>query len=60
MMKNLRKLVSSREDLFPKTLFALSWCRIAKYDGSRDMLSRLRMYVDEQDELALAAQQWRR
>jgi hypothetical protein len=50
-MKNLKKRASSREDHFPKTLFALSWCRIAEDDGSRDLLPRSQIYVDEQDEV---------
>jgi hypothetical protein len=60
MMKNLRKQMSNHEDHFSKTLFALFWCRIAEDDGSGDLLSRLRMHVDEQDEVALTAQQWKR
>jgi hypothetical protein len=39
MMKNLKKRVSSHEDHFLKTLFALSRCRIAEDDGSGDLLS---------------------
>ena len=60
MMKNLKKRASSREDRFPKTLFALSRCRIAEDDGSGDLLSRSQMHVDERDEAVLAAQQRRR
>jgi hypothetical protein len=60
VMKNLKKRASSREDRFPKTLFALFRCRITEDDGSEDLLSRSRMHVDERNELALAAQQWRR
>jgi hypothetical protein len=59
-MKNMKKRVSSREDHFPKTLFTLSWCRIAEDDGSGNLLSRLRMHVNERDEVAWAAQQRRR
>jgi hypothetical protein len=60
VMKNLKKRASSREDRFPKTLFALSRCRIAEDDGSGDLLSRSQMHVDERDEVVLAAQQRRR
>jgi hypothetical protein len=59
MMKNLKKRVNSREDRF-KTLFTLSRYRIAKDDGSKDILSRSWMHVDERDEVVLAAQQRRR
>jgi hypothetical protein len=55
-MKNLKKRVSSHEDRFPKTLFILSRCRIAKDDSSRDLFSRSKMHIDERDEVALAAQ----
>jgi hypothetical protein len=60
VVKNLTKRASSREDRFPKILFALSRCMIAKDDGSGDLLSRLQLHVDERDEVALAAQQRRR
>jgi hypothetical protein len=60
LMKNLKKQVSSCEDRFPKTLFALSQCRIPKDYGSGDLLSWLQMHVDERDVVALAAQQRRR
>jgi hypothetical protein len=60
MMKNLKKRASSRDDRFPKTLFALSRCRIVEDDGSRDLLSRSQMHVDERDEVVLVAQQQRR
>jgi hypothetical protein len=40
VMKNLKKRASGREDRFPKTLFTLSWCRIANDDSFRDLLSR--------------------
>jgi hypothetical protein len=53
-MKNLKKRASSREDRFPKILFALSRCRIAKDDDFGDMLSRSQMHIDERDEVALA------
>jgi hypothetical protein len=59
-VKNLMKRVSSREDHFPKTLFARSRCRIAEDDGSGDLLSRSQMHVDEQDKVALVAQQLKR
>jgi hypothetical protein len=55
-MKNSKKWVSSYEDHFPKTLFALSWCRIAEDVSSGDLLSRSQMHVDEQDEVALVVQ----
>jgi hypothetical protein len=35
---------------FPKTLFALSRCRISKAKSSGDMLSRAQMHVGGQDE----------
>jgi hypothetical protein len=56
LMKNLKRRVRSREDRFPKILFALSRCRIAEDDGFGDLLSRLQMHVDERDKVALAAQ----
>jgi hypothetical protein len=40
---------------FPKTLFALSRCRITEDDGFRDLLSRSQMHIDERDEVASAA-----
>jgi hypothetical protein len=61
VVKNLMKRVSSREDRFPKILFALfRWCKIAEDDDSGDLLSRLQMHVDERDEVASAAQQQKR
>jgi hypothetical protein len=51
VMKNLKKRASSREDHFPKILFAFSWCRIAEDNGFRDLPPRSQMYVDEQDEV---------
>jgi hypothetical protein len=57
MMKNLKKRARSHEDHFPKSLFALSWCRIAEDNGSEDLLSRSQMHIDERDEVALVAQQ---
>jgi hypothetical protein len=36
----LMKRVSSHEDHFPKTLFALFQCRIPEDDDSRELLSR--------------------
>jgi hypothetical protein len=56
VVKNSTKQVSSRKDRFPKTLFALFRCKIAKDDGFEDLLSRSQMHVDEQDEVASAAQ----
>jgi hypothetical protein len=60
VMKNLKKQARSREDRFSKTLFAFSRCKIAEHDGSGDLLSQSQMHVDEQNEVALAAQQRRR
>jgi hypothetical protein len=60
VVKKLTKQASSREDRFLKILFALSRCRIADDDGSGDLLSRSQMHVDEQDEIASAAQQQKR
>jgi hypothetical protein len=60
VVKNLTKRASSHEDRFPKTLFALSRCRIAEDYGSGDLLSRSQMHVDERDEVASAAQQQKR
>jgi hypothetical protein len=54
------KQANSREDRFSKTLFALSWCKIAEDDGSGDLLSQSQMHVDECDEVASAAQQQKR
>jgi hypothetical protein len=45
---------------FLKTLVAISRCRIAEDNGSRDLLSRSSMHIDEQNEIALAVQQRRR
>jgi hypothetical protein len=60
VMKNLKKRVSSHEDRFPKTLFVLSRCRIIEDSSSGDLLSQSQMHINEQDEVALAAQQRRR
>jgi hypothetical protein len=60
VVENLMKRVSSHEYRFLKTLFILSWCRIAEDDGSGDMLSRSHMHVDEQDEVVSTAQQQKR
>jgi hypothetical protein len=60
VVKNLMKRASSHKDRFPKTLFALSRCRIGEDDGSRDPLSRSQMHVDEWDEVASVAQQQKR
>jgi hypothetical protein len=60
VMKNIKKRASSREGHFPKTLFALFQCKIADDDGSRDLLSRSQMHINERDEVALVAQQRRR
>ena len=34
---------------FPKTLFALSWCRISKARGFGDLLSRLPVHAGARD-----------
>jgi hypothetical protein len=34
----------------PKTLFAISWCRISNVKGSGDLLSRTQMHVGGRDE----------
>ena len=44
-----RKRASSRAERFPKTLFALSRCRIAEDDGSGDLLSRSPVHADDRD-----------
>jgi hypothetical protein len=58
--KNLKKQSSSHEDRFTKTIFVLFRCKITENDGSRDLLSRLRMHIDERDEVAFTVQQQRR
>jgi hypothetical protein len=60
VVKNLTKRGNSRENRFPKTLFALSHCSIVEDDDFRDLLSRSQMHVDERDEVASAAQQQKR
>jgi hypothetical protein len=57
VVKNLTKRVSSHEDRFPKTLFALSRCRITEDDDFGDLLSRSQMRVDERDKVGSATQQ---
>jgi hypothetical protein len=54
------KRASSHEDRFPKTLFALSRCRITEDDSSEELLSRSQMHVDKRDEVASTAQQQKR
>ena len=44
-----RKRSSSRAERFPKTLFALSRCRIVEDDGSGDLLSRSTVHADDRD-----------
>jgi hypothetical protein len=44
-MMNLEKRLSSHVERFPKTLFALSWCRITEDDGSGDLLSQSQMHL---------------
>jgi hypothetical protein len=39
MMKKLKKRASGHEDHFPKTVFTLPQCRIAKDDSYGDLLS---------------------
>jgi hypothetical protein len=46
----------SRRSL-PKTLFAISRCKIAEDNGSGDLLSRSQMHIDEQSEVASVVQQ---
>jgi hypothetical protein len=60
MMMNLTKRASSHVERFPKILFALSRCRIAEDDGSRDLLSQSQVHAGDRDEVVLAAQQQRR
>jgi hypothetical protein len=60
VVENLTKRASSHEDRFPKTLFALHRCRITEDNGSRDLLSRLQMHVNERDEVASVAQPQKR
>jgi hypothetical protein len=59
-MKKLKKRASSHEDHFPKTVFTLPQCRIAKDDSYGDLLSWLQMRINEQDEVALVAHEQRR
>jgi hypothetical protein len=54
------KRASSHEDRFPKTLFALHRCRFTEDNGSKDLLSRLQMHVNERDEVASVAQPQKR
>jgi hypothetical protein len=60
VMTNMEKRSSSPVEHFPKILFTLSWCKITKDDGSGDLLSQSQMHIDDRDEVALVAQQWRR
>jgi hypothetical protein len=60
VMMNLEKRSSSHLEHLPKTLFILSRCRIIEDDGSRDLLSRSQMHIDERDKVALVAQEQRR
>jgi hypothetical protein len=60
VVKNWTKRVSSHEYRFPKTIFALSWCRITDDVGSKDLLSRSQMHIDKRDEVASTAQQQKR
>ena len=48
----LWKRSSSRAERFPKTLFALSRCRITRASGSGDLLSRSSVHVDDRDGVA--------
>jgi len=45
-----RRSLSSRAGRFPKTLFALSRCRIPKAKGSGDLLSHSPVHADARDE----------
>jgi len=45
-----RRSLSSRAERFPKTLFALSWCRIPKVKGFGDLLSRLPVHAGTRGE----------
>jgi hypothetical protein len=54
VVKDLMKRASSREDYFPKTLFAPSRCRITEDDGSEDLVSQSQMHIDKRDEVASA------
>jgi hypothetical protein len=60
VIMNLEKRSSSHIERFPKTLFILSRCRIAKDDGSRDLLSQSQMNIDERAKVTMATQQRRR
>jgi hypothetical protein len=60
VVKNLMKRVSSHEYRFPKTLFALSRCRITEDDDFRDLLSRSQIHIDEWDEVPSVVQQQKR
>jgi len=44
-----RRSLSSRAGRFPKTLFALSRCKIPKAKGSGDLLSRSPVHADARD-----------
>jgi hypothetical protein len=55
-MMNSEKRSSSCVEHFLKTLFSLSQCRIVEDNGSKDLLSRLWMHIDEHDKLALVVQ----
>jgi hypothetical protein len=57
VVKNLMKWASGRKVCFPKTLFTLYWCRIAKDDSFGDLLSQSQMHINERDEDDLVAQQ---
>jgi hypothetical protein len=59
MMKSLMKRIEQLRRSLSKNLIRPP-CRIAEEDGSGDLLSRSQMHIDEQDEVALAVQQWRR
>ena len=48
------KKMSSCAWRFPKTLFALSRCRIAEDDGSGDLLSRSQLHANDRGEVGSA------
>jgi hypothetical protein len=59
-MSHGEELEEASEQLWrslPKTLFALSQCRITEDDSSRSLLSRSHMHVDERDKVASTTQQ---
>jgi hypothetical protein len=47
----------SRVELFPKTFFGLSRCRITEHKGSEDLLSQSLVHANHQDEVVFVSQQ---